>query len=786
MRKVKITKRPVTGDQFNFGLVKGNAFMKSSTNPLDDQVTDNLSAVPRDEANVEAEKGETVVGDINNDGFLEHFDIGGKPHTQGGTPLNIPSGSFIFSNTKDLRIKDPEVLKHFGKTKKSNGYTPAEIAKQYDINKYIQTLKDKNADPTAKRTAQYMLDSNLKKLGELSMVQEQIKGLPDGVPALAENAMGEMNPDEDQTQDTMRYGGYMQEGGNSKFKLQNQTHYSDLNSDKIISEYPNVFFVQRGDKVFMVDKKSRNILKTRNTNEIGFGDLGFGDLNHLTNHENNTLPSGKTQKVAVAQNNVSDSGVKNKVKPTTSKTNTAPEGSFTQYGSPQIQDIISRMGDKVIKTKSDFKTFGNQHQVDPSGTYTSGNNTLDWGDLKLRHGDWINNDYSGGFDQFVKDVQDPTKTDKAAGWFQDKVNQYSTSEFGSDANYFQPKGTSVNPYTRDSKFGQVTYSVPRYFQANKTSPIAEQPVKEEVQKEDIIPAGELPNKTVPQEGGWWLQDITNFANAMTNHDNRYEPLKQNVKLVKPDYSLLDPSRQIANIQEQQALSANQIINTAPGTIARANILANSGKSSAQAADILGNYENQNVGIANNAQNIGAQIDNQESEMNSNYNEKYVADIATLNQSHDNFMRNKKYDLTNTFNNGTTNLFRKRMMEEVMFPQVYTDPNTGHTTFSGKGKELNPFTASYDIYGTAGSAGNFDTNAYIAAINKTKDQVMRNGIVDPKEAMDLAKTIVHTTMKPNSATANQQYMNNRAMYMNGMLGSNIPTEEYGGTTFPWEL
>jgi len=52
------------------------------------EVTDTLKAVPRDEANVEAEKGETVFGDLDGDGGLEHMKIGGKRHNEGGTPLN--------------------------------------------------------------------------------------------------------------------------------------------------------------------------------------------------------------------------------------------------------------------------------------------------------------------------------------------------------------------------------------------------------------------------------------------------------------------------------------------------------------------------------------------------------------------------------------------------------------------------------------------------------------------------------------------------------------------------
>ena len=46
-----------------------------------------MSSVPRNQANVEVEGGETVVGDVNNDGYLEHFTFVGNKHSQGGIPV---------------------------------------------------------------------------------------------------------------------------------------------------------------------------------------------------------------------------------------------------------------------------------------------------------------------------------------------------------------------------------------------------------------------------------------------------------------------------------------------------------------------------------------------------------------------------------------------------------------------------------------------------------------------------------------------------------------------------
>jgi hypothetical protein len=40
--------------------------------------------------------------DLDNDGMVEHAKIGGKRHSHGGTPLNVPDGSFVFSDYRGL------------------------------------------------------------------------------------------------------------------------------------------------------------------------------------------------------------------------------------------------------------------------------------------------------------------------------------------------------------------------------------------------------------------------------------------------------------------------------------------------------------------------------------------------------------------------------------------------------------------------------------------------------------------------------------------------------------
>jgi hypothetical protein len=198
--KIRITSAPAVmayGGQADYGLDLGRKKVYTDMPETKSELVKNtISSVPRELANVEAEGGETVYGDLDGDGGMEHMKINGPRHSQGGTPLNLPEGSFIFSDTAKMKIKDPEVLKYFGLPAKKGGYTPAEIAKRYDINKYKAIMEDENSDELNKNTAQLMVENYNKKLAYLSMVQESMKGFPQGVPEVAQSQEAE-------------YGGYI-------------------------------------------------------------------------------------------------------------------------------------------------------------------------------------------------------------------------------------------------------------------------------------------------------------------------------------------------------------------------------------------------------------------------------------------------------------------------------------------------------------------------------------------------------------------------------------------------
>ncbi len=198
MAKVKINKLPEgfqldngklesmrsggsTGDQVDYGL---QTFVPDySGSASSEGLRYSLSSVPRDKANVEAEGGETVLTDLEQDGRFGLYNIQGSRHSSGGVPMYLPENSFIFSDTRSMKMK-PNKLAEFGiETRK--GMTPAEASKKFQLNEYYGAMDDQFADTIQARSAEMMMEKNGLDLSKLAFSQEMDKSFPDGLPSVA-------------------------------------------------------------------------------------------------------------------------------------------------------------------------------------------------------------------------------------------------------------------------------------------------------------------------------------------------------------------------------------------------------------------------------------------------------------------------------------------------------------------------------------------------------------------------------------------------------------------------
>jgi hypothetical protein len=179
------------GAQVNYALFNrvaamGGADMKMSE--PDKKATQTITKVPREAANLEAEGGETVLT-FDPSGYPLFYKIKGPRHHSGGVPLNLPDDSFIFSDTKEMIIRDCTILKMFNKSCNKKGFTPADLSNQFDINTYRNTLQNPNSDEITRKTAESMIKKYLIKLGALALAQEAKKGFPQGIPVVAKAYM---------------------------------------------------------------------------------------------------------------------------------------------------------------------------------------------------------------------------------------------------------------------------------------------------------------------------------------------------------------------------------------------------------------------------------------------------------------------------------------------------------------------------------------------------------------------------------------------------------------------
>ena len=179
-----------TGDQKGFGLVTTQT---SNVSEDESSVKYSMAPVPRDEANIEAERGETVLTDLNGDGKFGLYDIQGKRHARGGTPLFLPEQSFVYSDFNKMKFTKDEMAQMGIESKKK--LTPAKISKKFSINEYYASLKDPYADDIQATTADLMLEKNKMQLSKLSLLQEAKKDYEDGVPVTSYPFLTEQGQD---------------------------------------------------------------------------------------------------------------------------------------------------------------------------------------------------------------------------------------------------------------------------------------------------------------------------------------------------------------------------------------------------------------------------------------------------------------------------------------------------------------------------------------------------------------------------------------------------------------
>ena len=464
----------------------------------------------KDGGDINAEKQERVLGDFDQDGSLELMNVNGPSHAEGGKDIDVPSNSFVFSDTKDLKIKDPAVLAQFGiTTMKRGGFTPAEIAKKYDLTKYKKVTDDPNADDDAMKTAQLMSDSYLAKLSKLAQVQEGMK---------KQMGMEHHDPNAGQQPAMARRGGMYQDGGLSP---QYPNGQQPMSLGAPMSTSGNMFMgYPREEAQALIKKYGAGHDNIPYTDEVAAG-IGYSPEladkygHHWTgvqNWEREVYPGYKVSPGA---------------------------------GGPE--------GKGGIRTLSPDLPFTGT--IDP------------WG------------------------------------------NPHDTPEMPAMPVNTFPAGPTGTP-------------------ADNPAPNTPQPPYKQSTTTDDKGKGKRFNFAVDPNFYGNMQNALQIAGLKKFVP--YEPVPQ---AVIPDTVFLDPTRAIAAQQEEARSGAEMDATAGNPQAARAMALARQGVAGKQAADVIGQYHNQNVQIANSANQNAAQITNQLMKEQANR-------LAELNKA--NFLSDRDY------------------------------------------------------------------------------------------------------------------------------------------------
>jgi hypothetical protein len=204
------------------------------------------------EPNVEVEGEEHI--QLPN-GFSQ--EIKGKKHSEGGIPINLPSGTKIFSEKLKLTVKfikelievNPEYafLKNVS-LPKSGSMSYADLAKKFETKKYVDMLNSKDADAIQMTTAQLMIQQNNAFLEKLFILQEQNKISGVHGPQVQQNAQQEQQEQEAQQaqmqgeqmeQPMMKYGGL--------YKAQNGLLQEN---PRVKANYPEISYPQTTETGF--------------------------------------------------------------------------------------------------------------------------------------------------------------------------------------------------------------------------------------------------------------------------------------------------------------------------------------------------------------------------------------------------------------------------------------------------------------------------------------------------------------------------------------------------------
>nr|HPQ79907.1 hypothetical protein [Candidatus Dojkabacteria bacterium] len=239
-------------------------------------------------------------------------------------------------------------------------------------------------------------------------------------------------------------------------------------------------------------------------------------------------------------------------------------------------------------------------------------------------------------------------------------------------------------------------------------------VPEEVKaKEDIPTAENLDYINQSTDAPWWAQDWGNLMMTVGERAGlkKYLPWSQQVHLAKPDVLYYDPSRALAANAEQANIAGQNLAAFAGPQAASARMSHIQGQAFANAANILADYENKNVGVGNQYLDKVQQTENQERTGNAQRLQTLYDQNTIANQQYDNSKTAANRNIFDAWRQGLTNATETQSLN-LLYPQYQVDPWSGGITHFTKGRD----------FAVDNAPATNDTNdAYLSQVAKLKEK-----------------------------------------------------------------
>lgn len=687
----------MTGDQHGYGLVTDpyNYMGDQFNNSKDNDIRFSLSSVPRDMANIEAEGGETVLTDLNNDGQFGLYNITGPRHSRGGVPMFLPEQSFVYSDTAKMKFGRRE-LAEFGIESRKK-MTPAKVSKKFQLNEYIGALKDRDADHISLNSAELMIDKNSRSLSKLAFGQEAKKNFAEGVPLAAypylvergidpidfkqkieninrEQAMMQSLPPEQRAQfmalkDMMAQAGQAeygtelpkaQTGGLSLFPNAPQIstpalpNVNNFVRNAAMIRANNIANANAAAAAAAAAAPAFNPAGIPQGGQLGAGMEAYNELERLFTSGDERWEKTLDKIYEVFKDSAAKQGLTPPSKEEMIK-------KFLQYqkNNYMVQDLVPQ----GLRTSAGLD----------AGTKNQNTQAL-FNELKEQYPDL----YQG-----YNISEDDTKLNQL--FFQ----ALSVVDRNSDEPFLSYE--AVGPVQK-SNWDQGTISKADGFYGNNTLNQLAQ-VKEPGEPEETTPEeeidiepGETPVPAPLPDPEFWTQDLLKMGALAMRDRDLLLPYQPSVEIPQAGYVLEEPTRQLADINEQLNIAGQALGAFAGPQSLSARLSSAQGEAFKQSANALAQVQARNIGTVNRGKMVDSQLEAAAKREQRDRTVKYVDDTNLAVQ---NYMDERNLDreqFADLAANALTNRANTYNLN-TLYPYYNIDPTTGFIDFAGNTPSL---------------------------------------------------------------------------------------------------